>query len=191
MKEYGHLLADEPDWSRRAEAFAARVRDVSEVIAGVPLAPAGLRPLRVRVAYQDACHLVHAQRIKQEPRAVIDSIPGVERVEMAESDRCCGSAGIYNLTHPEFADRLALRKISAAVEAGAQRIITSNPGCQVQLAAVSKRIGGPSVQHLVEFLDEAYEHDDDAPHRAPGGLLLAAGAIVIAGLALLVLRRTR
>ena len=148
----------------------------------------------LRVAYQDACHLAHAQRVTLQPRRAIDSIPGVERVEMTESDRCCGSAGVYNLTHPDMADRLADRKIEAARDAGAERILTANPGCQMQLSAASRRGAGPPVQHIMEFLDDPFADKQpaiDRGHAVAGGLLLTAGAIVLAGIAYFVLCRKR
>ena len=98
MKDYGHLFDDDPDWAERALAFAAKVRDVSELLAGEPRAPR--HPLPLRVAYHDACHLAHAQALRAEPRALLRTIPGLELVEPAEWEICCGSAGVYNLLQP-------------------------------------------------------------------------------------------
>ena len=216
MKEYASLLCDEPEWAERAARFSARVRDATELVDGddhptpcgndddvaVELARHDVavelaRPktsAHIRVAYQDACHLAHAQRIVAQPRRLIDTTQGVERVEIAESDRCCGSAGVYNLTHPEMADALADRKIAAAMDAGAQRIVTANLGCQMQLDAAARRAGGPPVQHIMEFLDDPFANPRprvDRRHAAAGGLLLAAGAIVLAGIAFYFVCRKR
>src|SRR5207249_2591633 len=102
LKSYGALLRDDPEYAQRANAFAARCVDVSELLAELePQAPR--HPLPLRVAYHDACHLQHAQRVRQAPREVLQTIPGVERRDPAEAEICCGSAGIYNLLEPETA----------------------------------------------------------------------------------------
>jgi glycolate oxidase iron-sulfur subunit len=101
LKEYGEFLHDDPDYSRKAESFSRKVKDISEFLSGIPL-NGNLGRLNLRVTYQDPCHLAHGQRIVTQPRDLIRSIPGVEFIEMEASDRCCGSAGIYNLTHPEM-----------------------------------------------------------------------------------------
>ena len=109
MKEYGHLLDDDAEWAERAKAFSARVRDVHEVLAeGEPRATR--HPVRARVAYHDACHLGHAQKVRAQPRAVLRSIPGVELLDLPEAELCCGSAGIYNMVAPEAAGELGARK---------------------------------------------------------------------------------
>ncbi|HEY7994222.1 MAG TPA: (Fe-S)-binding protein, partial [Candidatus Eremiobacteraceae bacterium] len=147
------------------------------------------------VAYQDACHLAQAQRVVDQPRRAIDAVPGFERVELDRADRCCGSAGVYNLTHAAMADALADRMIAAAKAAGAERLITANPGCQIQLAAASRRANGPGVEHIMEFLDDPatmprLDEDDDA-HFDAKGLALAIGATVLVGLLLFASRRKR
>jgi glycolate oxidase iron-sulfur subunit len=196
LKEYGHLLAADPEWEERARRFSERVRDLTELLAGEPLNVEDLRPVYARVTYQDACHLAHAQRVTKEPRALIDAIPGVERVEMPEADRCCGSAGVYNLTHPAFAALLGRRKLDAAKAVKAERIITANPGCQLQLSSYAAGGEGPRVQHIAELLDEAYGVAciTSASQRRTetgriGGLAVALGAIAVAGLAALLVRR--
>jgi glycolate oxidase iron-sulfur subunit len=155
MKEYGHLLADDPTWAERARAFAARVRDVTEVLAGLD-PRAERRPLTLRVAYHDACHLAHAQGVRREPRQLLESIPGVTIVPIAESEICCGSAGIFNLVQPELAARLGDRKAACIGAATPDVVVTSNPGCILQIRAAAWARGETyPVQHVVELLDRA------------------------------------
>jgi glycolate oxidase iron-sulfur subunit len=155
LKEYGRLFADDAAWSARAEAFSSRVRDITEVLDAMDLAPATNRA-DVRVTYQEPCHLVHAQRVSGAPRRLIAKIPGVELVEMHESTLCCGSAGIYNLTQPEMAHKLQTRKVDNIVHTGAQVVVTVNPGCAMQVTSGLGKHANVRVVHLVEFLDEAY-----------------------------------
>jgi glycolate oxidase iron-sulfur subunit len=130
MKDYGHLFEDDP----RMVAFSAKVRDVHEFLAEVgPRAPR--RPLPMRVAYHDACHLAHAQAIRSQPRELLSAIPGLELLEPAEWELCCGSAGIYNLTQPEAAARLGARKAENLRATGAEAIAAANPGCSIQIAS--------------------------------------------------------
>lgn len=158
LKEYGHLLAHDPQWSGRAATFAAKVKDVHEFLATIDLNRNGLGALPVRVTYQEPCHLAHAQRITQQPRMLLAAIPGLDMCEMQESDLCCGSAGVYNLTHPEMAARLARRKVRHALHTGARVLVTANPGCAVQLAGELRRRGQDvQVRFLVELLDESYQ----------------------------------
>ncbi|MCW2632148.1 MAG: Fe-S oxidoreductase [Pseudonocardia sp.] len=156
MKEYGHLLADDPAWAQRAAAFSARVRDVHEVLAELePRAPR--HPIRsgpVRVAYHDACHLGHAQGVRAQPRAVLRTIPGIELVELPEAELCCGSAGIYNLVEPVAAADLGARKAANIRSASPDLIVTANPGCLLQ---IRKHLGTEPIptMHPVELLDAA------------------------------------
>ena len=129
MKEYGHLLEDD-----RAVAFSAKVRDVHELLAEHE-PRAARRPLRMKVAYHDACHLAHAQQVREQPRALLRSIPELELVEPAEWELCCGSAGIYNLTQPEAAAELGRRKADNLRATGADAITAANPGCALQIGA--------------------------------------------------------
>jgi glycolate oxidase iron-sulfur subunit len=155
MKEYGDLLADDPVWSARAAAFSARVRDVMELIAdrNVEL-PARLHPLETRVAYHDACHLAHAQGVRAQPRAVLRRIPGLDLVDITESDVCCGSAGIYNLIAPKAADDLGNRKAANVAASGADLLTAGNGGCLLQIQAALRRVGYPlPVVHPVELVD--------------------------------------
>ncbi len=150
MKEYGRLLADDPEWAERAEAFAAKVADVTEILAGAePRAPR--RPVPLTVAYHDACHLAHAQAIRAEPRTVLAGIPGLTVVQPAEWEICCGSAGLYNLLEPEPAAELGRRKVANLAATGATVVVAGNPGCALQIAARSE--GRLTVYHPVEILD--------------------------------------
>jgi len=134
MKDYAHLLADDPEWAERAAAFSARVKDVSELLAEhEPQAPR--HPLPLRVAYHDACHLAHAQGVRAQPRALLRAIPELEVVEPADWEICCGSAGIYNLVQPAAAAELGARKAANLVASGAEAVAAGNPGCALQIAA--------------------------------------------------------
>ena len=134
MKDYAHLLADDPAWAERAAAFSAKVRDVSELLAEhEPQAPR--HPLALRVAYHDACHLAHAQGVRAQPRALLRGIPQLELLEPADWEICCGSAGIYNLVEPEAAAELGRRKAANLVASGAEAVAAGNPGCALQIAA--------------------------------------------------------
>jgi glycolate oxidase iron-sulfur subunit len=156
MKEYGQLLADDPAWAERARAFAARVRDVNELIAGFGPARAPRHPIALRVAYQDACHLAHAQGVRQQPRDLLRSVPGIDLLPLAEADICCGSAGIYNLVEPETAQQLADRKIRHVDAVKPDVIATANPGCTLQLRAAALRLGRDwPIKHPIEILDES------------------------------------
>jgi glycolate oxidase iron-sulfur subunit len=156
MKEYAQLLADDPQWAARARAFSARVRDVTELLAslGPPRAPR--HPLALRVAYHDACHLAHAQGVRQPPRDLLRSIPGLELVPFAEQEICCGSAGIYNLVEPDAAQQLGDRKTSHIASVQPDVVATANPGCVLQIRAGAARQQQTwSVVHPIELLDAA------------------------------------
>jgi glycolate dehydrogenase iron-sulfur subunit len=152
LKDYGHLFRDDPEWAERAAAFSARVRDVSEVLAEhEPAAPR--HPIAVKVAYHDACHLAHAQGVRAQPRALLRTIPGLELVEPAEWELCCGSAGVYNLVKPEPAGELGARKARNLLATGAEVIAAGNPGCALQIAAHTKDMGRElRVLHPVELV---------------------------------------
>src|SRR5215471_11411693 len=156
MKAYGALLAGDPAWRERAARFAARVMDVSEFLAKEPLrGPLGT--IARTVTYHDPCHVVHGQKIKSEPRALLAQIPGLRVVELREADWCCGSAGTYNLTQPEMAARLQARKIANIEATRADAVVTSNPGCIIQIAQGLEARGKPiDVLHIVDVLDRAY-----------------------------------
>jgi len=155
LKEYGHLLKDDPDYAERAHDFALRVKDFSEFVAAENRTTPG--PIRRKITYQDACHLAHAQRITAQPRALLKSIPELEFVEMRESSLCCGSAGIYNILRPEMARKLGERKVGHIIETGATEVVTANPGCAIQIATLLREAGSDiKVTHIADFLDEAY-----------------------------------
>jgi glycolate oxidase iron-sulfur subunit len=154
MKEYSELLAGDPAWAGRAHAFGARVRDVSEFLVELG-APKALRhPVEARVAYHDACHLAHAQGIRAQPREILRGIPGIDLVELAEPDVCCGSAGIYNLVQPDAAAALGARKAAHVAAARPDIIATANPGCALQIAAACRTRGEPcAIVHPIELVD--------------------------------------
>jgi len=156
MKAYGHLLADDPAYAARAKRFAASVQDLAEFLAREPLR-GPLSPVPLTCTYHDPCHVVHGQKIKSEPRQLLAQIPGLRLVELAESDWCCGSAGIYNLTQPEMATRLLHRKVGHVLATQAEAVVTANPGCILQIqAGLSAHDAKVNVLHLVEILDRAY-----------------------------------
>jgi glycolate oxidase iron-sulfur subunit len=156
MKEYGELLADDPRYAQRAAELSSRVKDISEFLVDLPFAPPD-GPLPLDVTYQDSCHLAHAQRIARAPRQLLAAIPGLNLVEMAGADRCCGSAGVYSLTQPQMSLQLLDGKMAEIAATGAGVIATANPGCMSQLEAGVRRHGmSAEVVHVVELLDRAY-----------------------------------
>jgi glycolate oxidase iron-sulfur subunit len=144
------------DQTESLARFAEKVRDVSEFLADLGLkAPTGEIPLRA--TYHDACHLGHAQKIREQPRELLAMVPGLELIPLAESDICCGAAGSYNLTEPEMADRLAERKLRHILDTGAQAVITGNAGCSLQLQSTLRAAGRDIwVAHPMEILDLSY-----------------------------------
>jgi glycolate oxidase iron-sulfur subunit len=156
LKEYGHLLHDDPHYADRAAAFSMRVRDVNEYLAARSLVEPPVAVERT-VTYQEPCHLAHAQRISGQPRQLLNAVKGLELVEMKEASLCCGSAGIYNILRKDFADRLGDRKATNTVASGAAIVATANPGCYLQLRSALKRNGSDmDVKYTIEILDEAY-----------------------------------
>jgi glycolate oxidase iron-sulfur subunit len=150
LKEYGHLLHDDPEWAQRAKVFSARVKDLTEVLQTFDGKDFGSS----LTTYHDACHLAHAQRITKQPRALVRSVAGGQFVELPESDVCCGSAGSYNLTEPEMAERLQRRKVENILKTGAKVVVTTNPGCLLQIRAGLKKagVGDVEVLHIADFL---------------------------------------
>ena len=160
MKEYDHLLRDDPAYSDKAARFSSLVRDAGEFLAGLGL-PGALRPIAMTVTYQDPCHLAHGQRIRTQPRDLLRAIPGLKLVEMEGADRCCGSAGIYNLTHPEMSQHLLEEKMRAAAATGAEAVVAPNPGCMLQWRFGARRFGPElEVYHLIDLLDRACGEPD-------------------------------
>jgi glycolate oxidase iron-sulfur subunit len=161
LKEYGALLADDSDYAARAQRFASRVRDVTELLAGLPAA-APARGAPVTATYHDACHLAHAQGVRDAPRRLLACIPELKLVELGEADVCCGSAGSYNLTEPAMARSLRERKIDHIAATGAQVVAVANPGCALQIrAGLAARGLAIRVAHPVELLAEAYEKSEE------------------------------
>jgi glycolate oxidase iron-sulfur subunit len=153
LKQYGELFADEPAWRDRAQAFAERVRDVNELLA--ELEPQAIRhPVNARVAYHDACHLAHAQRIRTQPRALLRAIPGLELLEIPEGDQCCGSAGTYNLFQPESSREIGERKVDNVLRVRPDVVASANPGCTLQMQAIARARGERlAAAHPIEILD--------------------------------------
>ena len=156
LKEYKHLLSGDPQWQDRAREFAERVVDIIEFLASHDFGRAP-RPLKLKVAYHAACHLYHAQSLRLEPLKLLGSIEGIELVPLQEAEHCCGSAGIFNLTHTELSLKVLARKIEFTRQTGADTVVTTNPGCLLQLEAGAREAGLPvRVRHLAELLDEVY-----------------------------------
>jgi glycolate oxidase iron-sulfur subunit len=155
MKEYAVLLRDDPEYAARARAFSDKCVDVSELLDELgPRAPR--RPLPLRVAYHDACHLQHAQRVTAPPRAVLATIPGLDVREIDEREICCGSAGLYNLLEPDAASELRDRKVANVLKTDCDVLVSSNPGCLLQIASGMDHARHPiRIMHLVELLDES------------------------------------
>jgi glycolate oxidase iron-sulfur subunit len=162
MKDYGVLLADDPEWAERAAAFAERVRDVSELVAGVEPRTEP-RPIPLRVAFQDSCHLAHAQALRVPPRELLAGVPELEVVEPADQEICCGSAGIYNLVQPDAAAELGRRKAERVLETEPDAYASANPGCLVQVTAALRSAGRPlPAFHPVELLDASLRGESRA-----------------------------
>ncbi|MBM4435549.1 MAG: 4Fe-4S ferredoxin, partial [Chloroflexi bacterium] len=156
LKEYGWLLKDDPRWAERAERFAAKVKDATEILGDMGLTAAPGRIDRA-VAYDEPCHLLHGQKVSAQPKALLAAIPGLRVVPLAEADWCCGSAGIYNVTQPELSRRLLDRKMDHVARTGADLLVTANPGCLIQLASGVRQRGlRMEVIHLIDLLDRAY-----------------------------------
>ncbi len=156
LKEYGHLLRDDPVYAKRAAAFSAKVKDISEFLASIEWNH-DLGEVKRTVAYHDACHLAHGQKIRQQPRQLLKAIPGVRLVDLKEADWCCGSAGIYNITNQDMAAQLLERKMNNIAATGAEVIATGNPGCMMQIALGARQRGmNLEVVHPIQLLDEAY-----------------------------------
>ena len=156
LKEYGELLADDPRYAARAHAFTRRVRDFSEFLAEIGAeSPAG--SINARVLYQDACHLVHAQGVSQQPRDLLAAVPGVELVEMENPTVCCGAAGLYSVTDTDISLAILEERLDAIEATGASIVVSANPGCLLHIQSGARRRGlDLRVMHVAEFLDQAY-----------------------------------
>jgi glycolate oxidase iron-sulfur subunit len=160
LREYDELLADDPVWRDAAKTFASSVKDVSEFLDTVSL-PAPTRSFDAVVTYHDACHLVHGQGVREAPRRLLEAVPGVKLVPLRESDMCCGSGGIYNMTQPAMAQRLLERKVDNIAATGAEVVAMGNPGCMAWIEAGLQRRHLPvRVMHVVEILDKVYSAED-------------------------------
>jgi glycolate oxidase iron-sulfur subunit len=161
LEEYGHLLAEDPAFAERAKSFSAKVKDITEFLAAnlawLQSSIANHQSPR-RVTYHDACHLAHAQRITKPPRDLVKAVAGHNFVELPEADVCCGSAGTYNLTEPEMAARLQRRKIENIIRTNADIVVTSNPGCLLQICAGLRRTDSSArAIHIVDYLTESLD----------------------------------
>jgi glycolate oxidase iron-sulfur subunit len=157
LKEYGTLFKGNASVCEKAEQVAAKAKDVTEFLGAIQL-KAPTRELKAKITYHDACHLVHGQGVREQPRALLRAIPGIQLIELAESDWCCGSAGTYNLTEPEMARRLLDRKVDNIQATEAEVVVTGNPGCLMQIRAGLRQRDLPiKAVHTVDLLAEAYE----------------------------------
>jgi glycolate oxidase iron-sulfur subunit len=156
LKDYGHILQDDPAYREKAEAFSQRVKDVQEFLVDIgltsPLHPLQDQPLTV--VYQDACHLLHGQKISLQPRQLLSQIPGVQLREPIDAALCCGSAGVYNMLQPEVAEELGQQKVENLIDTGADLIASSNPGCSIQIQKHLRLQGKPvPIMHPIKLLD--------------------------------------
>ena len=155
MKEYGRLLANDLNWSEGAEEFSGKVKDLSEFLAEIPIND-NLGEVNLTITYQDPCHLAHGQRIKQQPRNILQLIPGLKLVDMKTPDQCGGAAGIYSTVYPEMAERILEARMREITATGASAIVASNPPCYIQYST-AKNIS-MKVYHIAELLDMSYRN---------------------------------
>jgi len=156
MKEYDHLLRDDPIYAEKAKRFSSIVKDAAQFLGDLGLV-GKLAPLKMTVTYQDPCHLAHGQRVRSQPRNLLKAIPELKLPEMEGSDRCCGSAGIYNITHPGMSQHLLKEKMQSVAATQAEAVVAPNPGCMLQFRYGSQQYGPEvKVYHLMDLLDRAY-----------------------------------
>ncbi|MBL7987229.1 MAG: (Fe-S)-binding protein [Chlorobi bacterium] len=157
MKEYPQLFNNNSEWKQRADQFSSKVRDVTEIVEYLPISLKKKRPDHPRTTYHDACHLCHAQHITEQPRALMQEILGNNFIELPESDVCCGSAGSYNITQPELAQRLGARKAKNIISTGAKVVVTSNIGCIMQIRASLQSAGAQDIAiiHIADWTMQA------------------------------------
>src|SRR6266581_9725118 len=201
LKEYGHLLRDDAVFADRASAFSTKIEDISEFLVGIDWNH-DMGELPYTVAYHDACHLVHGQKIKQQPRQLLQAIPGITLVNLKEADWCCGSAGIYKIAKQEMATTLLQRKMDNIAATGATVIATGNPGCMMQIALGARECGMEiDVVHPIQLLDEAYRAGglyeipirdvEMEQRRRQRTLLVGIGVGIVIGMVLLRRRKRR
>lgn len=154
LKDYGHLLKDDPKWAGRGKAFAAKMRDLVELLPPGMFQPQPV-PGSSLVTYHDACHLANPQGIRQQPRDLVKAACGGNFVELPETELCCGSAGTYNLTQPDMAAQLQRRKIGNIIKTGAKTVVTTNPGCLLQIRAGLRQAGCEDIEalHIADYLE--------------------------------------
>lgn len=198
LKEYDHMLRDDVAYAERAQIFSAKIKDINEFLMSIELNQQ-MGEIKHTVAYHDACHLLHGQKIKQQPRQLLKSIPGITLVDLKESDWCCGSAGTYNLTNQHMAQELLDRKINNIEATGAEIIASGNPGCTMQIAMGARQRGlHIEVMYPLQLLDEAYKaggaynqlHNDTVSKQTPKPVIAVGLGLTILG-AIFVLRRTK
>ena len=159
LKEYEEIFHDDPEWADRAKAFSRKVQDISKYLVDTGyVAPKS--KVNVKLTYHDACHLAHGQGIRKEPRELIQSIPGVELIEMENSDRCCGSGGVYNVLQPDLAGAVLKQKMEFVPD-DVELVVMGNPGCMLQMSMGVKKYGnGQRVIHIMELMDQAYQKEE-------------------------------
>jgi glycolate oxidase iron-sulfur subunit len=159
LKEYGHLLEQDSEWHEAGAKFSRKVKDITEFLVASGMLHQNFTASAKRVTYHDACHLAHPQRITKQPRDLVKAVAGANYVELLESDVCCGSAGTYNLTEPEMAERLQNRKIQNILKTNAQVVITTNPGCILQIRSGLTKAGRQDIEvlHIADFLVNALQ----------------------------------
>lgn len=163
MKEYGHWLRDDAAYADKARRFSFLVKDAGEYLAAIGIV-GKMGTVNLTVTYQDPCHLAHGQRVRNQPRALLQAIPGLRLIEMEGPDRCCGSAGIYNVTHPAMSRTLLTEKMQAIAATKADAVVAPNPGCMLQLRYGARHYGpAVTVHHLIDLLDRAYTRADVLP----------------------------
>lgn len=159
MKEYGELFKDDPAYREKAARLTGKMKDAAEFVGSIALRTP-TREVRVKATYHDACHLAHGQGVREQPRALLQAIPGLKLTNLPESDWCCGSAGTYNLTQPEMAARLLERKVGNIQATEADVVVTGNPGCLMQIQAGLRQSGLPmKAVHTMDLLALAYEDE--------------------------------
>lgn len=170
LKNYGHLLYDDPAYAARAATWDKKLKDIHEYLVEIGFRKPASSVPPVTVTYHESCHLCHGQKVSAQPRAILRALPGVELKECAEAQWCCGSAGIYNITQPDTAARLQERKIGHVLATGAQTVATANPGCHLQLenglrTALAHHTT-PRVTHPIVLLAEAYRAETATANQA-------------------------